>query len=369
METITETKTENQLVKIINESGLDKTKAQVLLENFNNYFELAADWENKAKTLTVTDVKQVAEMKMAREGRLFLSQKRIDVEKTRKALKENSLREGQTIDAIAKILTNLILPIEEDLKNKEKFAEIQEANRRAELKARREAELEPFREYVPFANGFDTMPEEEFQKLLTYASDQKKAKEDADRKAEADRIAKEKAEAEERERIRLENERLKKEAEAKEKAMQAEREKAAKALADQQAKAEGDRRALEEKARKERETANTKLKAEQEAARIAQGKAAAEKAKLEGEIKAKAEAEAKTKREAEEKAAAELKAKQEAEKKAAAAPDKEKLFRAVTGVNLAPVTVTSKEAVAVQTAIIEKLEGFKKWALTQIETL
>jgi len=33
----------NQLVKIVNESGLEKPKAQVLLEKFTNYFENAPD--------------------------------------------------------------------------------------------------------------------------------------------------------------------------------------------------------------------------------------------------------------------------------------------------------------------------------------
>lgn len=222
---------ENQLVKVINESGLDKTKAQVLLENFSNYFEIAADWENKAKTLVVTSIEQRAEMKMAREGRLFLKEKRVAVEKTRKALKENALREGQTIDAIAKILTNLILPIEEDLENKEKFAEIQEANRIAALKEEREKELMPYAEYVPF--GIDlSIPEEEYQKILSGAKLQLQAKIDAEKKAEEERIAREKAEAEERERIKKENERLKAEAEAKEKQMAKERAEAEKQRAE-----------------------------------------------------------------------------------------------------------------------------------------
>ena len=131
---------ENQLVKIINESGLDKSKGQVLLENFSNYFEVASEWEKKANELTVTSVEQVAEMKLAREGRLFLKDKRVTIEKTRKLLKENALREGQTIDAIAKILTNLIEPIEKNLEHKEKFAEIQEAKRIEELRSSREDE-------------------------------------------------------------------------------------------------------------------------------------------------------------------------------------------------------------------------------------
>lgn len=55
-------------------------------------------------------------------------------------LKESALREGQTIDAIAKILKNLITPIEEDLEKKERFAIIQEENRKAELKAKQDAD-------------------------------------------------------------------------------------------------------------------------------------------------------------------------------------------------------------------------------------
>ena len=141
----TETPTQNnELVRVIETSGLDKTKAQVLLDKFTGYFEIASEWERKTKELIVNDISQVTEMKMAREARLFLSKKRIDIEKTRKALKEDSLREGQTIDAIAKILKNLIEPIENELEKKERFAEIKEAERKAELKAERTEKLLPY---------------------------------------------------------------------------------------------------------------------------------------------------------------------------------------------------------------------------------
>src|SRR5690606_10630522 len=126
-------------------------------------------------------------------------------EKTRKSLKENALREGQTIDAIAKILTNLILPIEEDLEQKEKFVEIQEAKRKAELKSMREAELQPYMEYVPYGIDLGSMDEENYKKILDGAKLQLQSKIESDRIAEEMRIAKEKAEEEERERIRVEN--------------------------------------------------------------------------------------------------------------------------------------------------------------------
>ena len=74
----------NQLEVIVKESGLEPTKAQIILDKFQNYFGIAAEWETKAKTLIVTDVSQTAYMKMARVGRLFLKEKRVALENTRK---------------------------------------------------------------------------------------------------------------------------------------------------------------------------------------------------------------------------------------------------------------------------------------------
>ena len=60
---------ENQLQIIVKESGLDQTKADYILNQFQNYFELASEWERKAKTIVVTNAKQEVDMKMARTGR------------------------------------------------------------------------------------------------------------------------------------------------------------------------------------------------------------------------------------------------------------------------------------------------------------
>ncbi len=325
---------DNQLINLINDNGLDKTKSQVLLDNFSGYFELASDWEKKANMLVITSVEQKAEMKMASEGRKFLKDKRVAVEHTRKALKENSLREGQTIDAIAKVLTNLIIPIEKDLEEKEKFAERQEAKRIEALNDVRTREIEPYLEYVPYGIDFGKMTEEDYKKVLSGAKLQKEAADEAERKAEQERIAKEKAESEEREKIRKENERLKKEAEEKEKQ-----------LAEERAKAEAEKRAAEEKAKKEREVLEEKVRKEREAQEkrleeerakaAAERKAIEDKARLEREENErllKIERDKQAKIEAERIAeanriAAERKAKDDAEKKAKSAPDKEKLIQ------------------------------------------
>lgn len=118
---------ENQLQVIVRDSGLEKTKADIILTKFQDYFQLASEWETKARTIVVTDEKQTDSMKLARTGRLLLRERRLEIENTRKQLKEQSLREGKAIDGIANVLKGLIVPIEEYLERQEKFVELQEA--------------------------------------------------------------------------------------------------------------------------------------------------------------------------------------------------------------------------------------------------
>lgn len=119
----------------IRTSGLEPTKAQIILEQFTGYFAMAAEWEAKAKAIVITDVNQRADMEIARIGRLFLKEKRLTIEKTRKSLKEQSLREGKAIDGIAQVLKSLIEPIESYLEKQERFAEYREAERVQAAKA------------------------------------------------------------------------------------------------------------------------------------------------------------------------------------------------------------------------------------------
>ena len=313
---------ENQLLKIVKEIGLDQSKSQVLLAKFQNYFEIAAEWENKAKMLLVTNESQKTEMKMAREGRLFLKEKRIAVEKTRKELKEQSLREGQTIDAIAKILKNLIEPIENNLEQQEKFIEIKEAAMKTERKEKRIKILTDLQFDFTFFDILN-MPNIQFDELVLKIENERDAKIAAEKKAEEERLAKIEAERIENERIRIENEKLKKEADVKEKQAKIEREKIEK------------EREIERKKQAE-------ILAKQEAEAKAKARIEAEKqAKIQAELKAKAEAEKikreKVEKELIEKKEAELKAQKEKErielehieleKKAANAPEKEKLIK------------------------------------------
>ena len=255
---------ENQLQVIVKESGLEQSKAKYILEKFQHYFEIADEWTKKARNIVVTKADQEADMQMARTGRLYLREKRIAIEKTRKELKEQALREGKAIDGIANVLKALIVPIEEYFEQQEKFVEIQEAKKLEDMRI------------------------------------------EAERKIEEERIAKEKADAEERERLRLENEKLRAEAVEKEKRLVEERKaqeeiirkqkeeaerlaaeerKKQQAILDaERAKAEAERKAIEEKNRLEREDRERKL-AEERKKEEAEKKLAAEQSRKEREEK------------------------------------------------------------------------------------
>lgn len=115
---------ENQLQTIVRESGLEPTKARTILTLFEDYFKIADEWALKAKTIVVTDGSQTSQIEAAREGRLFLRDKRKAIETARVELKEHALREGKAIDGIANVLKALIIPIEEYLKTQENFVEL-----------------------------------------------------------------------------------------------------------------------------------------------------------------------------------------------------------------------------------------------------
>ena len=160
MEQAQETKA-SELSVVISDSGLEKETAQNLLDKFGPLFEQAAEWKRKAESLVVTDVSQKREMQEARVARLALKDIRINADKTRKALKEDSLRYGKAVQGVYNVIEYLIAPIEKHLEEQEKFAEIQEAKIKEELKSERLAALSAYgidHSFVDLAN----MPQESF---------------------------------------------------------------------------------------------------------------------------------------------------------------------------------------------------------------
>ena len=299
---------DNQLQTIVQSSGLDKVKADFILQQFQDYFKIAGEWELKAKTIVVTDVSQTTDMEMARVGRLFLKEKRVAIEKARKSLKEQALREGKAIDGIANVLKALIVPIEEYLDKQEHFAEnkakeeaeqkrIEEEQKAEEERIRHENILMLHNErkqiVLPYLQWWDgnlasanlgELPEEDFKNIV---SGLKLKKEDYDKKQEDIRI--------ENEKLKIEKERAELDRKKQEEESRKEREKL-----------EAEKKAIEDKARQDKEEAERKAQEEREKqdAILAEQKAKAEaekKAAEERERKLKEESEAANKKLAEQK--------------------------------------------------------------------
>lgn len=332
MTTQTPTKT-NALATILHESGLDQAKAGAIIETLAPLVEQAGDLCRQAQDITVTDATQLTEMRLAREIRLRLVKVRTGAEAARKVLKADALALGKAIDSCSNWIKNQTEPVEARLMECELFAERAEARRKQALRDERYAllaEVGPVDAAIVSTLG--EMKQDAFDAMLQGAKLAKKAREEAEAKAEAERIAREKADAQERERLRVENERLK--------AERAEQDRAAAAAAERERKA---REAIVEKARKEREAAEQAARVEREKAELerrkveeqakrereaAEAKYRKEREYREAKLQEEREAREKLEREQRERDAAEKKrrdAEARAAKKAAAAPDADKL--------------------------------------------
>lgn len=202
-----------EITKLLENSLIEKSKSDYIIEKFSDFTAVATEWNEKANAIVVTDESQTDLMKQAREGRLLLKAKRIEIEKTRKSLKEQSLNEGRLIDSIAKSLTLLVEPAEKHLELQERYAEIQDQKRKAKLKAKRYELILPYAEVIdPETLNLGLITEQAFIGILNYAKTTYDAKLESERLAKIEQEEKAKAEAEEKERLRLENVRLNAEA-------------------------------------------------------------------------------------------------------------------------------------------------------------
>ena len=242
-----------ELNRIIDNSLIEKSKSDYIKEKFESFTETALEWNKKANEIVVTDETQTDLMALAKEGRLILKSKRIEIEKTRKLLKEQSLNEGRLIDGIAKHLMSIVEPAEKHLELQEKFLEIQEQKRKAELKAERYKLMLPYAEVLdPETLQLDIITDEAFAGILNYAKTTLEAKIESDRIAKEEKEAKDKAEAQEMENIRLENIKLREDALSKQKEAD-----------DLKAKTDADLRAIAQEMKKQSVTLKTIIKKEQ----------------------------------------------------------------------------------------------------------
>lgn len=158
---------ENQIVKIAVESSLEQEKQNYLIEKFNEFQLVTNELKAKAESIIITDENQIKEMEIADEARKAVKKVRVEVDKTRKTLKDSSLRESQTIDKIAKVLTNMLQPIEDELTAKANFRAIKEAERNELIYNNRIAILRQYGESQYDKDMIVKMDEDTFSNFVT----------------------------------------------------------------------------------------------------------------------------------------------------------------------------------------------------------
>ena len=176
-------KEDNQLVTIVNDTGLLNPQAELVISKFMPLFEDAKKIIDESKELVVTDASQTAEMRKARESRLRLRDIRVAADKTRKELKEETIKYGNAVQGVYNLIKEAIEPIELHLENQEKYIERIEIEQKQKVEAERGLELSKYVEDIGLYNYKD-ISDEIFASLLesvkTVFLDKKKREKEAE---------------------------------------------------------------------------------------------------------------------------------------------------------------------------------------------
>jgi len=187
-----------------------------------------AEWSAMYLPLAISGIDDKENYTAVHNARMTVKNARVEIEKTRKQLKENVLKVGRTIDGEAKRLTDLLAPIErhleaeEDRIDAEKEAiKIAEENRKAAIVQARWEALKAVGDDANLAN-LAALDDAMYADRLKFATEKWEAKKkaEAEEAAERERLRQEEekrlaAERAERERIQAEEDaRRKAEAEA-----------------------------------------------------------------------------------------------------------------------------------------------------------
>jgi len=232
----------------------------------NQIFTGTSDWKKQADSIEVTDINDKLSIQMADAGRKNVKSARLSAEKIFDAKRDEVQQIKAEFDLEDKLwlkakqtMQLLFKDIESTFEYKANFAQRYEAEQK---EIRTQQRIEKVSKFNPELNRFEfeNMSNEMFDLFLSGLEKNYLDSIKAEQEAEAERlrlieVEKENArlKAIEDERIRQENERLKKEAEAKEKALAAER---AKVEAERKAEAEKQAAILA----KERAEAEKKIK-------------------------------------------------------------------------------------------------------------
>lgn len=329
------------------EFGLLNDKAAIIEQSFSpviserEALNLVYDLIIK-KEITPETAKEAGEL---RKKLVKVRTKTAEIHKAEKAF---YLSGGRFVDAWKNKNTVLIEQMESTLFEIENYYVRIEERRLSELKIAREIELKTYlADGMPLPANIETLSDEMYETYLTGVKVAYDARIAEQKRIEAERIENERIENERKEAERIENERIRKENELLR--LEAERiEKARK-----EAEAEANRKAEAARIESEKREADIIRKAEEERKRLQ-----AEKEELERKEAARLAEEEKAKKESE-----------KAAKKAANAPSIEKVKYAINLLSLPEISIDDADLKASYYVILQKFEGFKKWANTEIENV
>ena len=399
------------------EYGIAESQANELVGNLSQIKAERVILERQYAEILKLDIEDSETSKKAKSLRLLFRDNRTKgINVWHSTTKEFFLKGGQFVDAIKRKEIAINERIEENLEKIEKHFENLEKERKAKLNAERISELEPFNAFVPMGLNFGELSDEEYTKVLNGAKLQFEQQQEEARKAEAERQRQAAI-------LKLQNERkesllplwqfvdekesnfgemteehfasIKSVANSKKADYEAEQEKIRK----ENERLAAEKKALEEKTAKEKAEAEAKTAKEQER-RIklrpyfayirdfdkvinlsdsefekeldSLNKQAIDQMRFEAEEKAKAEQvqrELQAKKEAEAKAEQERIAEEKRKKaeadKLAKAPIKKQLNVWVDAFELPEFILSNEKADLIKS----KFEAFKKWAISEIESM
>lgn len=214
------------LAVLLSDSPVKADKKIEVSKSLDLFFNQALEWDQTIQNIVITDPTETGKMKMAREGRLTLKNKRLEameIVKDKRSIVKNRMADDHLEDALwlsaGKMIEATFKNLESKLEEKEKFAERWEKEQKQKLRIERLDQLSMV------CDNADIYPVEnlsqiEFDQLFTGLEIAKKNKILADeQEAERQRKIKEAEETEKKrlrealEREKLKNETLRREAE------------------------------------------------------------------------------------------------------------------------------------------------------------
>lgn len=192
---------------LVGEFHIGDVDARSIRSSFAPFVIEARSLVEQARGIIVTSADQKTQIAQSAELYKRLQKLRTSADKTRKELKENSLRMGKAIDGAFNILLAGISPEENRLKAQAEFVKRQAEARRQALIVDRDAQLRGVNA-DPTKYALGDMTDAQFATLLAEKTKERDEAIERERAEREERKAQEAAAAAERQRLRQDNERL-----------------------------------------------------------------------------------------------------------------------------------------------------------------